>query len=156
VSTSSRKSSRRILNQALTTLILAEMAGLAGYQKLTDMNRLTIFAALIIVVLAISLAFFVVDSVLARRAYAKVAADFATYLADAQDIASNEQANGVDRISDIRTAERALRQVFDEHARFPQIFEHLGLFLFGVATLAAGAFLLGSELWKQLAIILGF
>jgi hypothetical protein len=138
----------------LATLILAEMAGLAGYQKLTDAKRLTIFAAVIIVVLAFGLALFVLDSILARRAQSKAAEKFHSFLKAGREIVNDQNSTDTQRITTITDAERNLQAEFDKYSQDPKIAEFFGFLLFGLATLLAGVFLLGSELIKEIVALL--
>ena len=136
----------------LSTLVLAEMAGLAWYVKLGNGQRLSIPLALVILLLSASLALFVLAVISARGRRRRAATISASY--DKTLLAKIQEENDD---PDLRTAAGERTAIsFTEEALTTELSpasgiafdpEVWGIAVFGLATMLAGYYVLSSEVW---------
>lgn len=134
----------------ISTLILAEMAGLAGYRQLTEEGGLSVPFALVVVMLAASLVCLVWAAIVARNERRNLSLKLHRFISDCNSIARNTGIAQDMQIAQIQDQEDGVYAAISDPSESSKFLEAVGLSLFAFASVVAGLFVLIGEIMQAL------
>jgi Sec-independent protein translocase protein TatA len=130
----------------LTTLVIAEFAGIASYRDLQHVTTLSVGFLLVASVLALSLLFFMISVISGRTKRREISKSLWDHIGEFRKVADDKNNTTSDGNATIkRRTERALME-FSQYPDTPRTLETVGIFLFILASLLGAMVLFWNEL----------
>jgi hypothetical protein len=129
----------------LTTLVLAEIGGIAAYRKLIDAKSLSIPFTLIILLLALTIICFMVCILVSRKAKIKISKRIAFDMDEINEINNDGSVAPINGDKQIDELSMALNHVISLEPEDTRSFETGGIILFILSTIATTLVLFFSE-----------
>jgi uncharacterized protein YacL len=132
----------------LSSLVLAEIAGIAAYRGLIKKESLSVPFAFIVVFLALTILFFMVSALFARNSKLKITALIQPTLDDANVIDKNGKIADDDGDILINEISTHLNKKISDTPYWTRIFETIGIVLFILTSFLTTVFVFLSEIQK--------